>query len=284
MLKTPTLTPAAHHILIDKGTEMPGSSHLQSVREHGTFCCRQCGIALFRSHHQFASSCGWPSFDDEIPDRIQRYPDSDGRRTEIVCAQCQGHLGHVFHGEYLTDKNKRHCVNGLALDFTHSETVLNTEEAIFAAGCFWGVEHWMQKQPGVILTEVGYTGGTTSEPHYTSVCSGTTGHVEAIRVLFDTAITDYQTLCQLFFEIHDPTDHYGQGPDRGNQYLSRIYYHSDTQQTISHALIKKLENSGLNVATHVKPATIFWPAEIHHQQYYQKNGQTPYCHQHVKRF
>ncbi|MBV53158.1 MAG: peptide-methionine (S)-S-oxide reductase [Coxiellaceae bacterium] len=284
MLKTASLTPPAHQILIDKGTEMPGSSPLQSIRGHGTYCCRQCGIALFRSHHQFSSSCGWPSFDDEIPDRIQRYPDSDGRRTEIVCAQCQGHLGHVFHDEYLTDKNRRHCVNGLALDFTQSETVLHTEEAIFAAGCFWGVEHWMQQQPGVILTEVGYTGGTTSEPHYASVCSGTTGHVEAIRVLFDTAITDYQTLCQLFFEIHDPTDHYGQGPDRGEQYLSRIYCHSDTQETISHALIKELEDNGLNVATHVEPASIFWPAEHNHQQYYQKNGQTPYCHQRVKRF
>ena len=86
MLKIQALTAEAYHILIDKGTEMPGSSHLQSVREHGTYCCRQCGIALFRSHHQNASSCGWPSFDDEIPNRIQRYPDGDGRRTEIVCA------------------------------------------------------------------------------------------------------------------------------------------------------------------------------------------------------
>ena len=159
MYKRASLTPEAQNILLNQSTEAAGSSPLQSTVEYGTYCCRLCGIALFRSHHQFASSCGWPSFDDEIPDRLLRLPDKDGRRMEIACERCKSHLGHVFHGEAYTDKNTRHCVNGLALDLVNSDSVLDTEEAIYAGGCFWGVEYWMNQQPGVVLTEAGYIGG-----------------------------------------------------------------------------------------------------------------------------
>ena len=284
MYKIASLTPEEKNVLIDQGTEFPGTSRHQHPYKNGTYCCRCCGTALFRSHHQFSSSCGWPSFDDEIPDRIARRPDSDGRRTEIICQHCKSHLGHIFHGENLTSKNQRHCVNGLALDFVNSDTVESTEEAVFAAGCFWGVEYWMQSQPGVILTEVGYTGGTTEHPTYNEVCSKRTGHVEAIRVIFDSNITNYTALCQLFFEIHDPTDSSGQGPDRGSQYLSRIFYYDNAQKRLSNQCINLLEEQGLQIATEVMPVSVFWPAEDIHQNYYTKNQQQPYCHRRVKRF
>jgi len=158
-LKTQSLSPEKLHILRDKGTEHPFTGQYNHWTQAGTYLCRQCGFALFRSQTKFQSACGWPSFDEEIKNAIHYSPDPDGHRIEILCAQCDAHLGHVFKGEQLTVKNIRHCVNSLSLDFVPDLTVYDTEEAIFAAGCFWGVEYYFKKLPGVLMTEVGYTGG-----------------------------------------------------------------------------------------------------------------------------
>src|SRR5580692_6344569 len=132
-LKTKSLSQNIIDIIHNKATEHPYTNEYNDTQDQGTYLCRQCGLALFRSQTKFHSGCGWPSFDEEISDAVKHETDADGRRTEILCSRCNAHLGHVFHGEQFTSKNTRHCVNSLSLDFVADNTVLDTEEAIFAA-------------------------------------------------------------------------------------------------------------------------------------------------------
>ncbi len=284
MHKTASLTPLVLAVVQEKGTEKPFSGEYDQFGERGSYLCRQCGLALFRATHKFHSGCGWPSFDEEIPNHVAYQPDADGRRTEIVCARCAAHLGHVFYGERLTAKNLRHCVNSLSLDFVPDLTIMDTEEALFAAGCFWGVEYYLKRLAGVLKTEVGYSGGTRSHPTYENVCSGATGHYEVIRVIYDPTKLNYADIVKYFFEIHDPTQTMGQGPDTGQQYLSAIFYYNAQQEKIALHVIDQLNALGYAVATKLFPASTFWPAENYHQDYYAKTGKTPYCHRYEKKF
>jgi peptide methionine sulfoxide reductase msrA/msrB len=284
LLKTRSLSPVILNIVRDKGTERPFSGEYENNTNAGTYLCRQCGLALFRASCQFASSCGWPSFDDEIQNTVSKQPDVDGDRTEITCTRCKAHLGHVFYQEGLTEKNVRYCVNSLSIDFVSSVTVKDSEEAILAAGCFWGVEYYFERLSGVLKTEVGYIGGKTDRPTYEAVCSGATGHYEAIRVVYDPSLLTYEQIVQYFFEIHDPTQIDGQGPDRASQYLSRIFYYTESQQQTSLKLIQQLINKGYAVVTKVLPMAIFWRGEDYHQHYYDKHHKEPYCHRYEKKF
>jgi len=284
LIKTASLPPELLHIIRDKATEYPFTGTYTDLEQAGSYLCRQCGLALFRAQTKFHSGCGWPSFDEEIAGAVKQLPDKDGKRTEILCARCDGHLGHVFTGEGFTSKNLRHCVNSASLDFVADLSVTDTEEAIFAAGCFWGVEYYFKKLAGVIKTEVGYTGGHKDKPTYNEVCAHQTGHYEAIRVLYDPSQISYELLTRYFFEIHDPTHTNGQGPDIGQQYLSTIFCYNDEQKNIAQRLITQLKNKGFAVATRVLAVKPFWSAEDFHQDYYGKTGKNPYCHTYVKRF
>jgi peptide methionine sulfoxide reductase msrA/msrB len=157
-------------------------------------------------------------------------------------------------------------------------------EAYFAGGCFWGVEHLLENQPGVIRVESGYMGGKAENPQYKQVVTGRTGHAETVRVLFDPTQTDYQILAKHFFEIHDPSQVNRQGPDVGTQYRSAVFVADPTQEAIIRDLIKQLRQKGFTVNTVVDQAGVFWPAEKYHQNYYKKTGKAPYCHAHTPRF
>ncbi len=284
-MKYNPLTPEEEKVILHKGTERAYTGKYTDYKEKGTYTCRRCDAPLYRSEDKFDSHCGWPSFDDEIPGAVKHVPDADGRRTEIICNNCCAHLGHVFTGEGFTEKNARHCVNSISMNFIPSVAAApQPERAYFAGGCFWGVEYFFQNAAGVMETTVGYMGGHKDDPTYKEVCYTNTGHAEAIEVVFDPSKTDYETLAKLFFEIHDPTQVDRQGPDVGEQYRSEVFYLDDTQKKIAAKLIQILKDRGYKVATELDKAGTFWNAEDYHQDYYQHNGKTPYCHGYTKRF
>ncbi len=278
------LTPEEERVILHKGTEKPFSGEYWNHKERGIYLCRRCDAPLYRSDDKFDSGCGWPSFDAEIPGAVERRPDADGRRTEIICARCGGHLGHVFTGEGFTPSNTRHCVNSVSLRFAPHPAPRRTARAIFAGGCFWGIEYHFRNAPGVISTAAGYTGGTKENPTYQEVCRMQTGHAEAVEVIYDTEKTTYEELAKLFFEIHDPTQLNRQGPDVGDQYRSEIFALDDDQKETALKLIKTLKEKGLDVVTKVTPAGNFWRAEEYHQNYYARKGERPSCHVRTRRF
>jgi peptide-methionine (S)-S-oxide reductase len=156
----------------------------------------------------------------------------------------------------------------------------NTEKATFAAGCFWGVEAAFRQLDGVLATSVGYTGGHTDNPTYRDVCSDTTGHAEAVEVVYDPTRLTYADLLKVFWDSHDPTTLNRQGPDIGSQYRSAILVHSEEQRRQAEESKDELEKSGRfrrPIVTEIVDATTFYPAEEYHQQYLEKRGLSS-CH------
>jgi len=273
------------NVILKKATERPFTGRFEKFTGKGTYICRQCGSALYYSDSKFDAGCGWPSFDEEVKGAVTRHPDIDGLRTEIVCSSCGAHLGHVFTGEGFTSKNTRHCVNSVSLDFVPVKLDPGRyATAIFAGGCFWGVEYFLQKAEGVLSVTSGYTGGFVKNPSYREVCTGRTGHAEAVKIIYNPAKTTYEKLLTLFLEIHDPTQSGGQGPDLGDQYRSEIFYLNENQKVIAEKLLKILNDKGYRTTTKVTAASEFYDAEDYHQDYYFKNGKIPYCHAFTKRF
>ena len=270
-------------VILEQGTERPFTGVYNEHFATGVYACRNCGAPLYRSDDKFRSSCGWPAFDDGIPGAVKRLADPDGRRTEIRCAGCGAHLGHVFEGERLTVKNTRHCVNSISLKF-EPQYCGRLQRAVFAGGCIWGVEELMRRVPGVVCATNGYTGGFTVNPTYREVCSGKTGHVEAVEIVFDSSKMDFEKLCRYFLEIHDPTQANGQGPDLGSQYRSVIFYLDEAQKITAEKLLGILRSGNYAVVTKIVPFRKFWNAEAYHQDYYERKGTQPYCHVYRKRF
>lgn len=280
-MKYKQLTPEEVRVIINKGTEYPFTGKFTNHFDKGIYTCKQCDAMLYRSESKFHSDCGWPSFDDEIPGAVKQIPDADGTRTEIVCANCGGHLGHVFEGEGFTSKNTRHCVNSVSMDFI-SDTILDT--AYFASGCFWGVQYHFNKAKGVKSTKVGYSGGHKDNPTYEEVCTGKTGHAETVEVIYDASVISFEDLTKLFFETHDFTQVNRQGPDIGTQYRTEIFFADEKQKETAQKLIDQLKDMGYKVATRITPFQKFWVGENYHQNYYENKGGSPYCHIYRKVF
>jgi peptide methionine sulfoxide reductase msrA/msrB len=274
------LPPNKYRILRESGTERPFTGIYNDIFDKGEYRCFACGALLFKSDTKFDHGCGWPSFSESAVDgAIEYLPDhSHGMvRTEIKCANCGSHLGHVFD-DGPKPKGTRYCVNSESLQFIpkSEEKTMNKSEnpvAIFAAGCFWGVEYKFSKQKGVISTDVGYTGGTVINPTYQLVCTGATQHAEAVKVEYDQKLTDYESLVRFFFEIHDPTQVNRQGPDTGTQYRTAIFYTTEEQKNIAEKVKKELQSKfDKPIATSIVPASKFFMAEEYHQEYVKKKG------------
>ena len=159
-----------------------------------------------------------------------------------------------------------------------NESKRRTEVATLAGGCFWCIEAAMRLVRGVMEAESGYTGGHVPNPTYEQVCSGRTGHAEAVQITFDPDVVSYGELLDLFFAIHDPTQLNRQGPDVGTQYRSAIFYHSPEQARLAEAAIAQLGPEHKSpIVTQVEPLEAFYPAEAYHQRYFEKHPNQPYC-------
>ena len=293
-----SLTPEQFEVMRKCGTERPFSGKYNDFWEKGVYVCAGCGTPLFKSEVKYEHGTGWPSFTTPVDEKAIEYRDDYSllvKRIEVRCGTCGAHLGHVFDdGPEPTFLH--YCVNSAALEFkpeaagkgttlTASATTGSSaataaaasgmETATFAAGCFWGVEYKMGKLPGVVSTVVGYTGGTTVNPSYEQVCTDKTGHAEAVQVTYDPGRLSYADLVRHFFSIHDPTQVDRQGPDRGTQYRSGIFYHGDAQKGEARRVMEELEKSGKykkRLATELVPASAFYKAEEYHQKYFEKHG------------
>ena len=191
-----------------------------------------------------------------------------------LAVACGANVGAPAIGDTMNER-KRPARPAEGTSTPHSPRAEDTAVATFAAGCFWGVEARFGCIPGVLDTEVGYTGGTTQNPTYEDVCSGTTGHAEAVRVRYDPHAVSYEQLVEAFFAMHDPTTRNRQGPDVGAQYRSAIFFHTPEQEATARAVLQRTQHSGAYeraIVTEIVPAGPFWPAEDYHQDYYERHG------------
>lgn len=298
------LGPARYHVLRQSGTERAFSGALWDHKGKGAYVCAGCGSPLFSSATKFESGTGWPSFTGPLEqDRVELVRDlSYGMvRIEVRCATCEGHLGHVFEDGPLPERT-RYCMNSASLIFEEEgSTAASTEggvdaergtqnagdggdapavpmglkSAIFAGGCFWCMVAPFEQLEGVIEVLSGYTGGEEPRPRYEDVARGKTGHIEAVRVLYDPQKTGFDELVEAYWRAVDPTDAGGQFADRGYHYRPVIFVSTDEERAIAQASKKALEQSGhldAPVVVPIENAKPFWVAEDVHQNYHRTHS------------
>ncbi len=295
------LAPEQYRILRKQGTERPFCGTLLDNKLEGVYTCAGCGLPLFASNAKFNSGTGWPSFFQPIAlENVLEHRDSSHgmTRSEIVCARCDGHLGHVFD-DGPRPTGLRFCLNSESLLFTANEALATLADpaaetltidsndlatVVLAGGCFWCTEAVFEQLLGVRDVESGYAGGTKETATYRQVCNGDTGHAEVIRVTFDPHQITLDQLLDVFFDAHDPTQLNRQGHDVGTQYRSAIFYADEAQRLLAAAKIAALEQSGkfsLPIVTTLEPLTAYYPAEAYHQGYAQLHPNEPYIAMHA---
>jgi peptide methionine sulfoxide reductase msrA/msrB len=282
------LTSDVYAVSRKKDTELPFTGKYWDFDGKGTYYCAACGNVLFRSDAKFASSCGWPSFFEQINQKSIFFikDNSNGMsRTEALCNRCGGHLGHLFDDGPLPT-GKRFCMNSIVLDFepdieiTKQANENNKDTIILGGGCFWCVEAVYENLVGVISVESGYAGGNLPNPSYEQVCTGKTNHAEVVQIAYEKANISLEEILKVFFIVHDPTSLNRQGDDIGNQYRSVIFYRNKEQKLTAENIINELNKSKVYtspIVTKVEPFSSFYKAESYHQNYYNNNKTQPYC-------
>ncbi len=299
------LTPMQYQVTQHEGTEPPFRNEYWDEKRPGIYVDVVTGAPLFSSLDKYDSGTGWPSFTKPIDgDVVTTRVDTQlfMPRTEVRSKTGDSHLGHVFD-DGPGPGGQRFCMNSAALRFVPLEkladegygrylprfeaaglvpkTAATLETAYLAGGCFWGMEEILRGVPGVVGTEVGYTGGATPDATYEKVSSGTTGHAESVKVTFDPARLSYGELLGWYFRMHDPTTRNRQGNDVGTQYRSAIFVVDAEQRRIAEEVKAKVDASGKwkrPLVTEIVDAGPFWSAEQYHQDYLQKHPGGYTCH------